>query len=594
MTIQSVTNLLHDSNKLLDAICNEWQEKEITTFSTKLIAIRNTIEDIKDNSITTLIRDCEAYKTFGECQKKTFSAQSKLVKKSLKFIDSPKEFYKLIEVMWKQIRGENSPIGLGERLAKTDRKNPIVLCALDEYARTILFKTDLKSPSYTGFRKHFTNLISPTIYNLFERTFPDFYENIFNEYLANYNIKKEDQNNATHHFLIQNLSHPLIRLALLEKSALNWLNYLLKKGPFTPWDKYQYLPSKIYQELEKKFNEVSLSTSFKICSEQYEVHPELVKAIESMIKDFSQQIEELKKETITAPPQFYDKSFFATYKICNKEHLQNKVLVSNLELGLETLRHAIERLPYSSNYFLRENLRFSTHEMPNIDKSLRSCRGVYQETVRKLFPNKKIAENGFLYRQYENKVSKNCLVGNCFELSSVAFIYLLKQKLPHLNIEMISIEERYQEGNHGFIMIGRKGDIEKPETWENEAVLIDAWRRQVFPAILFKDLLKNCKLTAPINGMPSLENFNPALHKLSIVTQHVMTSNLYKDRYLTSSKVSEIRALLDDFHDSQETSQKIVISQEILKQLPRQYNLDTKETLTLFTQLNYFLKLYPK
>ena len=124
MTIQSVANLQQNSNKLLNAVCSQLQEKDIAIFSSELIALRNEVEDIKDNKVIKLIADLEVYKIFGECQNAVTSAQSKLVKKALQLFDCPKEFYNDIEVIWKQIKGENVPFGLGQRLAKTDRKNP--------------------------------------------------------------------------------------------------------------------------------------------------------------------------------------------------------------------------------------------------------------------------------------------------------------------------------------------------------------------------------------------------------------------------------------------------------------------------------------
>ena len=116
--------------------------------------------------------------------------------------------------------------------------------------------------------------------------------------------------------------------------------------------------------------------------------------------------------------------------------------------------------------------------------------------------------------------------------------------------------------------------------------------RQVYPACLLKDLLKSYKSINSNNGMPCLEKFNPKTQRLVVVTQNVMASKLYKDFTFGESRVSAIKKLLDDFHNAIETSQKIIIAQEILKKLPEQDSLFTKESLILVSSFKYFLKIY--
>jgi hypothetical protein len=246
----------------------------------------------------------------------------------------------------------------------------------------------------------------------------------------------------------------------------------------------------------------------------------------------------------------------------------------------------MERLPYSSNYILRENFRFPQFELKKIQQSLGDCRDIYLNESKKNVPKETKFFSNYDCRHLENKFSKYFIVGNCSELSSVVFIYLLKQKEPNLYVEMLSIEGI--NGNHLFIMIGGKGNLENPG---KEAVIVDPWLRQVYPAPLWEDLLKNCVSTTTTEGVPRLENFNPNIQHIQAITQSVKLS-ISNKFFSHQSNMTEVKNLLNEFHSIHEISQKIGVAQKILQIISEKNHFLTRESSTLFTQLKYFLKIY--
>jgi hypothetical protein len=69
-------------------------------------------------------------------------------------------------------------------------------------------------------------------------------------------------------------------------------------------------------------------------------------------------------------------------------------------------------------------------------------------------------------------IAETSKAGNCQEMAAVAFLLLMAQGI--VPIEIVSIP------THTFVIIGRNPDtcINKPETWNEEVVICDPWRRQ--------------------------------------------------------------------------------------------------------------------
>ncbi len=76
------------------------------------------------------------------------------------------------------------------------------------------------------------------------------------------------------------------------------------------------------------------------------------------------------------------------------------------------------------------------------------------------------------------KVAKKHGIGNCAEMSAVAYSYLKDKNL--IKVAMLYL----QGGDHAFIVIGKDpaSDERDPYSWGLEAVVLDCWTNQFYPA----------------------------------------------------------------------------------------------------------------
>lgn len=133
-----------------------------------------------------------------------------------------------------------------------------------------------------------------------------------------------------------------------------------------------------------------------------------------------------------------------------------------------------------------------------------------------------IIEN-FLDSQIASKYSEKYSLGNCGELSAVAFMYLI-QKDKKCPVEIFHLEDKRDfSRDHTVVVIGRdpNSDPNKPKLWGN-AVICDPWAREAYPASDIRKRLHNFEGCDSKNlHTPKLRKYNPKRHTLEVFTANI-------------------------------------------------------------------------
>lgn len=136
----------------------------------------------------------------------------------------------------------------------------------------------------------------------------------------------------------------------------------------------------------------------------------------------------------------------------------------------------------------------------------------------------------FKFLQQRVKIYDEEGVSNCYELAEkVLFNLMVLMKGCTVQLEIVSL----CKGDHVFNIIGRNPEslLEKPETWGPNAVIVDAWSGEVYPAsriqeklmaffnVTYDDKFKIVKLCSPddfpkilYNSFNIIYHYNPYHH----------------------------------------------------------------------------------
>ncbi|KTC96512.1 hypothetical protein Lgee_2195 [Legionella geestiana] len=114
-------------------------------------------------------------------------------------------------------------------------------------------------------------------------------------------------------------------------------------------------------------------------------------------------------------------------------------------------------------------------------------------------------------------------VGNCEELMIMAFEFVLKNAAIYAEGYCIS------GGDHAFLLLNREpgSDACDPATWGEAAVICDPWANRVYKASEYPEKLQT---HLEVNGINSVENFNPLLHRLEPIDVSYTTRVLHHER----------------------------------------------------------------
>lgn len=565
MNFLTLNRIFSSSTKLLDEVQRPLSRAELQVSTHELIALRREVEQIKFHKVAEVTRNVELYRMFGNCQNLQLSLQSKLIEKARTALGSENALYSKIESIFSRIYGEAPFKGFGERLVKADITNLLVLEALNDI---VCEKEKVVTP-LLDYNKFIHQCVDPIDYELFNYGKTRGISNEILHHFEEFELDKDDNPFAMERFVLQNFSHPSIRALLLEKVALPCLDL-----PLNSWhEKYKELPSLIRADIEEKYHEMNVSEPFS------QALPSAINtAIEMTRAAYCQEIAAMKEQTKTLL-YFYNKPFFSILTICSQEDLTNQALAANLQIGREALWHAIGRIPYSSNYYSRENAFFPLDTLDQIEKQFGDCRELFTEKAQELALSNE-RNNRFQLLQRVSSASDFFFVGNCSEITSLVFEYLIKQGC--MPVEMYTIRGGSSQGGHTIATLGNK-------ECDPAAIVIDAWRRHIYPAKYLPVLLEDCLGCKTFEGRPVFAKFDPEHQTLNLACQYVVSADNYYDKSLSNRDLNEIKMKLRDFHNTTDKDEKKKLASSLITNLHSRI-WKTRSSLQLKSQLDLFLK----
>lgn len=495
---------------------NNLDESALVQYTNKIISIRKRLDFYK-NGNPHFVFKLAHFVELSECEHLLNSFQSKLVKSfSQGILKDNRGFYQKIAEVWSETVSNSlpDPIAFGESLVRNKKKDPVIIEAMNAY----LQHADIRHPSVPFFHNKISFSHFKKIQACEEMNPEIFYESI--RKIAEAKLRKKIVDPDFPQKLVQqSMDHPCVIQAMNHYWIDQWLVILLYACEEGNWKAceniYDDFPEVLKKEIHEKWREVSgLERPFNFKQDLRKI----LHTLEECKKKMEKEIRIARYEDIV--PDYYDGLFYSIASIYPTDGA-NPELQRNFQLAYEALSYAIRKIPFSSNFYNRENTswtaqQFTSEELYDIGLLIKKCRDYMQQEMEELYKQKYPA---FFNRVVQlSKVAEKYSLGNCGEMSSAVYHYLNKQKDLGVSIQMFHITKklgailsREPGGDHTFVIIG-KGD---------SAVICDPWARKIYPAFFCNDLLEDYlgKVTL---GQPHVKPFDPQNFKLTILEDDIL------------------------------------------------------------------------
>ena len=175
-------------------------------------------------------------------------------------------------------------------------------------------------------------------------------------------------------------------------------------------------------------------------------------------------------------------------------------LDSNMGAGLAAIMDTRKNMPNSMNYqktsspVIMEKSGKGFHDGKQADiEGFRDARNEVIDKLRKAKANSKMTakQNLTLVNDVYNLIRQN-KTGNCMELAFYCAKLLQQKKMTVDIVQVKTVKEVYVDTDvvpHWFVVLGRnkgsnqnQSDIGLPNTWGEDAVVVDAWDTTCYPA----------------------------------------------------------------------------------------------------------------
>lgn len=200
----------------------------------------------------------------------------------------------------------------------------------------------------------------------------------------------------------------------------------------------------------------------------------------------------------------------------------------------------------------------------------------------------------FVYGKKISKIAEKTKIGNCGEMSYVAFFKALERG-TWTPIHIVHIKE----GDHMFLVVGipPHASLDNYKTWEN-AVVADVWSKQVFPSSEITTKLNDYSNVDWKTGNPMLKPFDPKTQSLEVLFGNLCSLYDLYNAYIKLSLNSKEEDLfiqvvikLSQFHKEQGLESKLGIANE-LYQLCVQPEIESLTVIQLLKdQIDHFIEL---
>lgn len=224
-----------------------------------------------------------------------------------------------------------------------------------------------------------------------------------------------------------------------------------------------------------------------------------------------------------------------------------------------------------------------------------SCLGdsrllTFQENVRQ-------KGRDFTLYKISTEITKSNSIGNCGEMSQVAFFKALEIGLWNTRVDLVSIEPG---GAHVLVVIGRKAESNPRDytTWGPSAVVIDSWAGKVFKLSEAERNLYDYLRVNPRTGEPQTKLFDPKKQKLKILLKNVceveeiksFMKNLWMNEERRQFRDNFIHHL-EEFHQTETLETKIIKANLLYELCNEPWVSDFNIIKLLKEQLAHFLEL---
>lgn len=135
--------------------------------------------------------------------------------------------------------------------------------------------------------------------------------------------------------------------------------------------------------------------------------------------------------------------------------------------------------------------------------------------------------HNFLDTAVQSHYAETYSIGNCGELSAVAFMHLVKANRD-CPVELFFLADKKNlKYNHSFLVLGRdqKSDPNVPKKWN--AVICDLWARDFYSSSDFAKRM--CNYEGCQNGnfyKPRLRKYDPKMHDLKLHAVNIFSKGL--------------------------------------------------------------------
>lgn len=237
----------------------------------------------------------------------------------------------------------------------------------------------------------------------------------------------------------------------------------------------------------------------------------------------------------------------------------------NLKRAFAAIEFTVRKLPISTNFLNHEekifDFRSSNYtDVEDVRYILNQWREIHLKHSKKYLKDKALPDEPFFSAIAKAKSALVYPIGNCGEMSQLAFSFLSRNNDADQLVELYSIEGKnaHIDADHVFVVIGRDpfSNPKEPKTWGAAAVVCDPWARKAYPASLISSLLQDY---TDVNrkGFPNLKSFDPRTQYLEALAENF---TMKRDFKFSKSKIDKhILSQLKQLHmaDSKQTRKKV-------------------------------------
>ncbi len=622
---------------------------EALAFSAQLVKLRKLSDTLLKEHVLPLLNENQ-YVQISACRKLIFKSQSKLFKGLDPSILQSCDFHTKVCQVWAHAASEKAPsVDFGKKYAQAFPKDPITLEGLNNYLmdatlRDFVKAITLKNTTYASqllkkipaeaqkaFKQFFFNQFGkqqipddeflqnaiaaaeetlqiydiPIVHQSIDQTSFLFLKllndnDVYRKEFCNHMLKETKielcSREEIRDYLFLNAGHPYLDYALFSIQLSSYLKpafTMLEKGDWMSartalrnlLDPAASLVVKCFAKIKKIAPSHALLD--KVLNESAP-DPDLIEALKQTIEAFEIELQ----EEVPPAPEKKDCKFMAVFTIQRSENQNTSSCEKELGIAYEAMVYALRKIAISSNFFNREEKTVdiqSINDTTKFHEFLIKVRNRYGfETTKNYLQKKSSNHNHFTFSISNRKTVEEYPIGNCGELTQLAFEYLVRS-YKDLKIEMVEIPLFQDYGNHGFLVINREyySKIDDPTTWGSKAVILDCWTRMIYPAIESMNLLENWEETDKKTGMVKLKPYNYEKQHFNMHNQHVMLYQVYKNS--AGVPLLNLEENLNAFHKATTVDDKMEFARKALEIIEKEGEKVPEATHMLRTQLYFYL-----